>query len=116
RLDRHRPLGVLELLGERPPLVGLEEVPERDVHPLTDGGDGQNDVTKPRAHTRPRSRWLESSCETQITIGPRHPATRRLRAAGTGLRLVLLWCRRPACTPDAGGTPAPQTETRPRAE
>src|SRR5205807_8818499 len=44
RLDRHRQLGVLVALGEGLAAVGLQEVPERDVHALRDRSDGLDDV------------------------------------------------------------------------
>ena len=38
------------MLGERLPLVSLEEVPKRYVHTLADGLDGQVHIAKPLAH------------------------------------------------------------------
>src|SRR5262249_28478950 len=43
-LDRHRPLGVFELLRERLALVGLEEIPQGNVHALPNRFDRQVDI------------------------------------------------------------------------
>src|SRR5262249_54439585 len=50
RLDGHRKLGILELLGEGLAAVGLKEVPKGDPHPLGDRLNGLDDVPKPGAH------------------------------------------------------------------
>src|SRR5207302_937504 len=69
RPDRDRQLRVLEELGKRFASVRLEEVPQGDVHALTDSLDGQVDVAKPLTHRGlaelpPQVRsgsWLRSS-------------------------------------------------------
>src|SRR5262249_31551559 len=50
RLHRHGQLGILELLGEGPALVSLEEIPKRYVHPLANRLDGEVEIAKPRTH------------------------------------------------------------------
>src|SRR5262249_7576139 len=61
RLHGHGQLGVLELLGEGPALVGLEEVPERDVHALAHRLDRKDDIADPLPHGCSRCAGLEIS-------------------------------------------------------
>src|SRR5262249_54003020 len=49
-LHGDRQLWIFKLLSEGPALVRLEEIPERDVHALPDGLDGEIDVAEPLPH------------------------------------------------------------------
>ena len=79
RLDRHGQFGVLEALGERLAAVGLQEVPEGDVHALGDGLDGQPDVAEPGAHEWSRSKRTPDGGECHDTVDYREPIRGRKR-------------------------------------
>src|SRR5260221_12080520 len=52
--DRNRQLGILELLGERPPfgIVGLKPISQRDPHAIGHGRNGIPNIAKPTSHSR----------------------------------------------------------------
>ena len=49
-LHRDRQLGVLELLREGLAAIGLKKIPQRYVHSLADGFNGEVDISKPFSH------------------------------------------------------------------
>src|SRR5262249_39628455 len=86
RLDGHRQFRVLEAFGERLAPVGLQEIPQGDVHAAGDRCDRHKDIMEPDAHGNlcENGRPSVDSLRNTMSILCGRPDARKMDGAALG--------------------------------